>query len=97
MITNQQQIEQEEAAEVELWIAHQMEQEEQDKHDLRLLHEHQEHEKTIREKDEEECCPGHEYEYIEQLESNEDYVRELWNCLICNKTRVFTKRIGVRD
>ena len=89
--------EEEEAAEMELWIAHQMEQELQDQHDLRLFREHQEHERTIREEDEQECCPGHEYEFLEQLDANEYYVRELWNCLICNETRVFTKSIGVRD
>jgi hypothetical protein len=85
--------------EMEFWIAHQMEQEQQDRHDLKLFCEHQQHEKTIREEDEEECCPGHEYEYVEQLDSinDEDYVRELWNCQICNKTRVFIKSIGVRD
>jgi hypothetical protein len=88
-----------EEAELELFLQHQIEQEQQDQHDLRLLREHQEHEKTITEKDEQECCPGHEYEFLEQLDSksNEDYVRELWNCLICGKTRVFTKSIGVRD
>jgi hypothetical protein len=31
---------------------------------LRLFREHQQHEKTIIEKDEEECCPGHEYEFL---------------------------------
>jgi hypothetical protein len=89
----------EEVAEMELFIQHQMEQEQQDQHDLKLFHEHQQHEKTIREKDEQEYCPGHEYEYVEQLDSinDEDYVRELWNCQICNKTRVFIKSIGVRD
>jgi len=74
-----------------------MEQEQQDRHDLILLREHQQHEKTIIEEDEQEVCPGHEYEFIEQLEWTDEYVRELWNGLICNKTRVFTKRIGVRD
>ena len=85
---------QEEATEpeLELFIQHQMEQEEQDQHDLKLFHEHQQHEKTITEKDEEECCPGHEYEYLEQLDStDEDDVRELWYCQICNKTREFIK------
>jgi hypothetical protein len=62
--------------ELELFIQHQMEQEEQ--HDLRLLREHQQYEKTITEKDEHECCPGHEYEFLEQLDSDDDYVSELW-------------------
>jgi hypothetical protein len=80
----------EEEAEMELWIAHQMEQELQDQHDLRPF-------RGQKQEEESEVCPGHEYEFLEQLDSNEDYVRELWNCLICNKTRVFTKRRGVRD
>jgi hypothetical protein len=94
-----QQEQEEEAAEMDLFIQHQMEQEEQDQYDLRLLREHQQHEKTIMEKDEQECCPGHEYEYLEQLDSSsdEDYINELWYCLICNNTRVFSKSIGVRD
>jgi hypothetical protein len=37
----------EEAAEMELFIQHQMEQEQQDQYDLKLFHEHQQHEKTI--------------------------------------------------
>ena len=88
---------QEEGADLELFLQQQIEQEHEDEYDVELFHEHQQHEKTIREEDETECCPGHEYEFLEQLDCTDDYVRELWNCLICNKTRVFTKRIGVRD
>jgi hypothetical protein len=31
------------------------------------------------------------------LDCTDEYVRELWSCQICNKTRVFTKSKGVRD
>jgi hypothetical protein len=78
-----------EAEELELFIQHQMEQERQDQYDLKLLQEQQEEE-----------CPGHEYEFLEPLPNHleePDVYRELWHCLVCGKTRVLTAHVGVRD
>jgi hypothetical protein len=74
----------------ELFIKHQMDQEEQDQHDLQLFHEQKQEE-------EEEVCPGHEYEFLEPLPSGEpDVFKDLYICIICSHQHVITHHTGIR-
>ncbi|MFL6366364.1 MAG: hypothetical protein ACJ719_14320 [Nitrososphaeraceae archaeon] len=68
----------------------QMDQEEQDQHDLQLFHEQKQEE-------EEEVCPGHEYEFLEPLPSGEpDVFKDLYICIICSHQHVITHHTGIR-